>query len=205
MRWQRLFQDFEDQLDRETDAELEDMARDEERLRIAKLSLADRLRAIVLAAAPTSERRDASTQLFLRIGHIDAECTISRVGRDWMLADISSPHVFAGAAIIPLAAIGIVRMQNEATVKISLSSDSVAEKPTLSSDIGMTFVLRDLCRRRREVKIFCGEDEVSGTIDRVGRDHLDIAVHAIGAPRTVATNRDVVIVPLARVDLVLLP
>jgi hypothetical protein len=41
--------------------------------------------------------------------------------------------------------------------------------------------------------------EISGTIDRVGADFAEIAVHAAWEPRRAATVRSVVLVPLAAV------
>ena len=44
--------------------------------------------------------------------------------------------------------------------------------------------------------------EVHGTIDRVGRDHVDLAVHDRGEPRREGAVREVRIVPLAALLLV---
>jgi len=62
-------------------------------------------------------------------------------------------------------------------------------------------VLRDLCRRRA-VDLVLAAGEVHGTIDRVGRDHVDIAVHERGEARRPGAVREVRIVPFATLQLV---
>lgn len=203
MRWERLFQDLEDQLDRETDSELEDIARDEERLRIAGLTLADRLRSVSSSAG----RRPKDVRpLSLRTGSIDLACTVTRVGRNWMLAEIVSPSALRGSALIPLSTIESLRGLDAEVVTTSLgSADNAEESSRLTNDIGIAFVLRDLARRRRLVTIVRGGVDVSGTIERVGRDHIDIAVHMRGASHNRGHSAEVMIIPMAKVELVLLP
>jgi hypothetical protein len=46
------------------------------------------------------------------------------------------------------------------------------------------FVLRDIARRRLPVRVALTTGRtLVGTIDRVGADHLDLALHERGAPR----------------------
>ena len=134
MRWERLFQDLEDQLDYETDAEIEDRARDEERLRVARLSLSDRLRGL-------SAERTSPVAVGLGVGVYNLECTISRVGRDWVLVRILSPVALRCEALVPLGAISRLDFTSVADVQRSLAlttSGSVG----LANDIGLPFVLR---------------------------------------------------------------
>ncbi len=203
MRWERLFQDLEDQLDRETDSELQDIARDEERLRIARLALADRLRSLSTSFAklPTDAR-----VLSLRTGLCELSCRVTRVGRDWMLAEIVSPLAMSGSALIPLAAIESLRVLDAEAVTTSLGNAAdVVASTRLTNDIGIAFVLRDLARRRRHVTIVRGDVDVSGTIERVGRDHVDIAIHSRNVSAYSSHSAEVMIVPLAKIELVLLP
>ena len=44
--------------------------------------------------------------------------------------------------------------------------------------------------------------EITGTIDRVGADFAEIAVHAAWEPRRAATVRSVVLVPLAAISMI---
>jgi hypothetical protein len=68
--------------------------------------------------------------------------------------------------------------------------------------IGLPFVLRDLCRRRKSLQIQTALGVVTGTIDRVGRDHLDLAVHAVGTARRAAEVQQYRIIPLEQIQLV---
>jgi hypothetical protein len=197
MRWERLFQDLEDQLDRETDAELEDIARDEERLRIARLPLIERVRDCLgePGSVPT---------ISVSVSQAVLECTVIRCGRDWMLAQVHEPLALCGTALIPLTALRSLRMDARDTSDAGRPrrTGTVGRTRQLSSDIAFTFVLRDLCRRRRHVTLWCDVDETSGTIERVGKDHVDIAIHSAGFSRSTQTVSHVAIVPLTRIDLV---
>ena len=72
----------------------------------------------------------------------------------------------------------------------------------LAERIGISFVLRDLCRRRTPVHLATDDGRVHGTIDRVARDHLDLALHEPGTPRRDREVRGIRIVPLERIVLV---
>jgi hypothetical protein len=205
MRWQRLFQDLEDQLERETDAELEDIARDEERLRIARLTLAQRLRSLVTPSESAPNGARTPRLLSIRIGDRDVECSVSRVGRDWMLVEVASPNLFAGSALIPLGAVSSIRLTGVASDPRSLGLVDGDAPSTLASDIGLAFVLRDLARRRRHLRIVSVGSEVSGLIDRVGRDHIDVSVHGAGLGRAESRALTVFLIPQANIQMVLLP
>ena len=65
---------------------------------------------------------------------------------------------------------------------LASAEDSGSERG-LSARLTLSFVLRDLCRRRKFVEIRLLDSTVFGTIDRVGRDHVDLAVHEVGSAR----------------------
>jgi len=197
MRWERLFQDLEDQLDREADAELEDIARDEERLRIARLPLIERVREF-------QGQPGSAPVLSISVSQLVLDCTVIRCGRDWMLVQVHGPAALAGTALMPVAAMKSVRIHALGVSQVTRpkSGEASVRPGALSSDIAFSFVLRDLCRRRRHVTLRCDFDEISGTIERVGKDHLDIAIHSAGLPRTADAVSHFEIVPLARIDLV---
>jgi hypothetical protein len=63
-------------------------------------------------------------------------------------------------------------------------------------------VLRDLCRHRQPVELRLRDGRMHGTIDRVGRDHLDLAAHEPGAARREESVASYRIVRLAQIVLV---
>lgn len=197
MRWERLFQDLEDQLDRETDAELEDIARDEERLRIARMSLMERVRDFL------GQPREVP-ELLISVSQLILSSAVIRCGRDWMLVQVREPMSLAGTALVPITAVRSIRIGATRDNELRRhSGDALAETQRgLTSEIALTFVLRDLCRRRRHVTLRCGLSETSGTIERVGKDHMDIAVHSARLPRSAQPVSHVEIVPLVRIDLI---
>ena len=196
MRWERLFQDLEDQLDRETDAELEDIARDEERLRIARMSLMERVRDFLGLPRDVPE-------LLLSVSQLILSCAVIRCGRDWILVHVREPVSLAGTALVPITAVRSIRIGATRDNEIRRPPVALAEtQQGLSSEIAFTFVLRDLCRRRRHVTLRCGTSETSGTIERVGKDHMDIAVHSARLQRSAQPVSHVEIVPLIRIDLI---
>jgi hypothetical protein len=72
---------------------------------------------------------------------------------------------------------------------------------SLAARLGLPFVLRDLCRRRSALHVRTRHELFHGTIDRVGRDHLDLAEHEPGVPRRERAVRAVRLVPVAEVVL----
>jgi hypothetical protein len=189
MRWDSLFDDLESQLERERTAEELDLEAEEERLRLGRLALRDRV--LALAAAP-GER---PLRLGL-VGGMRLSVHPHTVGRDWLSAALPDGR----QCIVPLASIASISL-SQVEVATSLHGAGVPGD-TVSGRLGLPFVLRDLCRRRRQVEVTTVDGVLIGTIDRVGRDHLDLAVHEAGTARRESAVRDVLIVPIARVVLV---
>lgn len=193
MRWQNLFDDLESQLESELGAEEVDLLAEEERLRLGRLTLRDRIRALH-AATPAS-----SLGVTLRTGERLA-VRVAAIGRDWVAGELDAGAL--RSAIIPLAAVVSLDPIGD-QLGVSLRVDPAPEPPTaLSARLGIAFVLRDLCRRRAGVDLHLGAERLHGTIDRVGRDHLDLAEHAAGEPRRTAAVARIRIVAVAGVDLV---
>ena len=193
MRWQNLFDDLESQLESGLGAEEVDLLAEEERLRLGRLTLRDRVRALH-AEAPAS-----ALGLTLRDGERLALRTAA-VGRDWVAGELDAGVL--RSAIVPLAAVASLDPVGD-QLSLSLRVDPAPEPPTaLSARLGLAFVLRDLSRRRAAVELHVAGHRVHGTIDRVGRDHLDLAEHAAGEPRRTAAVARIRIVAFASLDLV---
>lgn len=196
MRWDKLFDDLESQLEHELSAEELDVEAEEERLRLARLALRDRLTAL-----HESEGRGSDYRIALIIGSTRLCVRPVTFGRDWLSADLvpetGTPSVPA-QVVVPLPSItGVVFSAEQ--VRGSLVPVPPAGHPALSARLGLGFVLRDLCRRRRAVDIILGQGELHGTLDRVGRDHVDLAVHERGAARRESAVREHRMIPLAAV------
>lgn len=171
MRWERFFDDLEDQLASEWEAERAALDTEAERLRLSQVSLRDRLHALVADdAAPASfSLVDASTHV----------ARVTRVGADWV--QLRAGPSSGGTLVVPIGSIESVGMPQAAmlpSARPAPPSSALLERMTLG------FALRDLVRRRSAVTIhLVGGRTLSGTIDRAGSDHLDIALHDPGAPR----------------------
>ena len=197
MRWNNLFDDLEGQLEQELTAEDADLKVEEERLRIGRLSLRDRLLAI--------HRADAKDTMRLTlVGGQSVTVRPTTFGKDWFAADLVEPSARQQQCIIPLAAIASLALSRGQITSSLIPSAAPDAAPSLASRLSLVFVLRDLCRRRRSLKLRMLGGDAYGTIDRVGRDHLDLAVHEPGMPRRESVVLHFRVVPLAQIVLVLL-
>ncbi|TFC19542.1 hypothetical protein E3O19_02610 [Cryobacterium algoritolerans] len=215
MRWDNLFDDLEGQLEHELNAEEVDLRAEEERLRLGRLSLRDRLTSLaagrggaVLAtgAAGNGAARSGAARSragILRIALVSGETITLRpttFGRDWLAADLLDAPTLGAQCVLPLAAIaGVIVSAAEVPVSLAAEPDRAAR---LVDRIGLSFVLRDLCRRRSSLEVHTRTGLLTGTIDRVGRDHMDLALHAAGTLRRAAEVHQYRIVPLAEIQLV---
>jgi hypothetical protein len=220
VRWDNLFNDLSVQLENELDAEDTDLRAEEERLRLGRLILRDRLSSLARAD-------DLGVRGVLHLRLVSGQTVTVRpqtFGRDWLagelagelvgdlvgdLADnLARAHAPGSAAsmarlaacVIPLAAIASVTLQ-PAQVQETLTSEPESSA-RLTDRIGLSFVLRDLCRRRQQVELHTAQGLVTGTIDRVGQDHFDLAVHERGTVRRAGEVRELRLLPFAQVHLV---
>jgi len=188
MRWDHLFDDLAGQLEHELEAEQVDLQHEEERLRLGRLDLRDRITA--LHRGPAATRR---LHLRLRSGERVALSPMT-VGRDWVAGDLDDrPH---HQAIVPFHAIDSVQLDRE---QVAVSLHPGPEGPQLAARLGLGFLLRDLCRRRAPVTVVTDAGPATGTIDRVGRDHVDLAVHELDVPRRNGAVDHVRLIRLAQV------
>ncbi|GAB3600918.1 hypothetical protein [Microbacterium tumbae] len=176
-----MFEDLEGQLASEWEAERAALDAESERLRISRLDLRSRLRALCEA--------DAAVQVDLA-GIRTLTLRAQELGADWIGASADGDH---GISIVPLDSIRGIRMDHGlllSTLEPAQSGASLRERMTLG------FVLRDLARRRVPVWIDDPDGlRLHGTIDRAGADHLDLAEHDAGTPRRAQEVRGMRIVP----------
>lgn len=189
MRWDRFFDDLEDQLASEWEAERAALDTEAERLRLSRVTLRERLAALAgrerTAASPSFDLADGTVLL----------AEVSGVGADWVALEASSAR--AGAVVAPLAAIEGIGMPHADLLRTARPS---AEASSLADRVTFGFVLRDLVRRRTEVALHLVRGRVlTGTIDRAGADHLDLALHEPGTPRRTDAVSGFRVVPYAAV------
>ncbi|GAA1689684.1 hypothetical protein GCM10009792_07210 [Microcella alkalica] len=190
MRWDHLFDDLAAQLEHELRAEEADLEHEEERLRLGRLAIRDRIAALQRAADPGARR----VRYRSRSGEVHSLRPLT-VGRDWMAGDLDDRSGTQG--VVPFSAIEALLI-DRAHVAESLAASP--EAPILAARLGIAFLLRDLCRRRTPLTVETTTTSVTGTIDRVGRDHFDVAVHELDTPRR---ERDVDHVRVIALDQVL--
>jgi hypothetical protein len=190
MRWDMLFDDLEAQLDREQHDEERALELESERLRLSRLGLRDRF--LAMAAAD----QDAAGVRVELAGGRTIHLRPATFGRDWVSGALAGRRDGA-QCVVPIAAVAAIsagrRQVEESLAPVPLPSARVAER------IGLAFVLRDLSRRRIAVDVESLDGRHHGTIDRVGLDHLDLALHEAGTPRRERDVRGYRLVPFERV------
>jgi hypothetical protein len=176
MRWDQLFEDLESQLEQlslaERDAEIADRTRAE----LARVSMLDRLRASVGRAVICS----------LTDGGV-VRGRLNRVGADFVLLSQAR-----GETVVPLTAMVLLEGLGESAVSADVAGRVV-------SRLGLRAVLRSLARDRSAVRLCVGaERALVGTVQRVGSDFLQLAVHEAEESPRPDVVRATPVIPLAR-------
>lgn len=198
MRWDHLFDDLAGQLEHELQSEETDLQQEEERLRLGRLSLRDRLVALRgRSGSPEFESAMSSVSCRLRSGEVERVRLVT-IGRDWLAGDREG-NAARQQVIVPFAAVDSLLLTAE---QAQASLGAVAERSELAARLGVSFLLRDLCRRRTVVSVRTFTAEITGTIDRVGRDHVDLAVHDREVPRRSREVDHVRVIPIEQILLV---
>lgn len=168
MRWERFFEDLEDQLDSEWEAERAALDSEAERLRMSQRTLRERLVATV------------GGELGIELaGGAAASGRVVAVGADW--CGLDPVETRGGTVLVPLWSVRALTMSHEGVLR---AARSAGPGSSLSQRMTFGFVLRDLVRKRVPVSVELGSQRaLTGTIDRAGADHLDIALHDPGLPR----------------------
>jgi hypothetical protein len=177
MRWDALFEDMEAQLAAEARLQLDSEITERSRVDVAGLELAGRLRAS-LGHVVTVHLLSGSA-VSGRLNH---------VGSEWLVVNEEQRQV-----LVPHAAIGWCA---------GLGRQAVTELSGVRTRLGLASALRALSRDRSDLALTLangavGELTVHGVIDRVGRDHVDLAVTRPGEPRRAGNVLEVATVPFA--------
>jgi hypothetical protein len=172
VRWERLFADLEAQLEAAQRRELDVEVADRTRRELALTTVTDRLRA---AVGGRLELTAAGA------GSLAGE--VERVGTGWLLLDCSPT-----LTVLVLA---------DAIVSIrGLPGFSAGAADAVAARMGLGIVLRGLAQDRAAVALTLRDGSApTGTIDRVGADHLDLAEHPVDQPRRNAAVRGNCTVP----------
>ena len=181
MRWQQLFADLTAQFDEaEAAAELAEAA-SRARAELGAVSLAGRLAGS--SGAP------------VRLRCRGAGClagVLVDVGPDWLLLvdERGAESVVAARSVTSVTGLGR-----------RTGSREDSDRPRVQFDLRL--VLRAAARNRSAVSVTTDDGVVlSGTIDRVGADFVELAEHLVGEPRRAASVRGIHAIALAAVAVV---
>jgi hypothetical protein len=178
MRWDRLFSDLEAQLLAAEAAELAGEVRERTRRELALLRISDRVSASRgHPVAATVEGAGVLRGLLLDSGP-DGLLVEEPGGRE---------------ALVPFAALlGVTGL--------GAGTSAPGSEGAVGSRLDLRWALRGLARSRTGVAMTLRDGStVSGTLDRVGTDHVELAEHGQGEARRAGAVRDVRLVPLAAV------
>jgi hypothetical protein len=175
MRWDALFADLEAAAEAQDRLEYEAEVADQARAEYAAVRLVDRIRAQVgqpLTCQLVDGRR--------------LEGTVDDVGPQWLLLGTTRGQVLA-----PVHALVAVDGPGRS---VALPDGEVGRR------LGLGVVLRGLAVRRVPVRLTLADrTTLTGTVDRVGADHLELAVHAVDAPRRASAVTGIRLVPFGAV------
>jgi len=178
MRWEELFGDLEGQFEAAESAELASEVADRSRREISTLRLVDRLRPVV--GRPVDVRlRGAGT----------VAGRLAALGPDWLLLAQTGTRETLMATHAVLSVGGLTAQSAN-----PMSEGAVAAR------LDFPFALRAITRDRSPITLSLVDgSHISGTIDRVGSDFIEVAEHATGEVRRRAAVQSVRAYPIVAV------
>jgi hypothetical protein len=178
MRWDALFADLEAQIDVLTAAERDAEIADRTRSEVGRLGLTDRLRAAVGCQLRIACRGDLTLT-----GRLD------RVHPEWLLLGDGAGREALLATCGVLSVAGLSRL--------SAAPDSMS---AVDARFGLRLALRGIVRDRSPARLYLVDGTVvDGTLDRVGADFVEVAVHPLGEPRRRSTVNQTLLVATAAI------
>jgi hypothetical protein len=168
VRWESLFADLDAQMEELEAAELSSEVADRTRREVARFRLVDRLR-------PTF----GHPVTVFTLGGAKVAGRVAGVGSDWLL--VAEDRRFE--TLVPLDAITGITGLGGLTA-------SPGSEGKVSAKLTLGYALRGIARDRAPVSIALRDSTgVTGTIDRVGADFLELAEHGAAEIRR---TRDIV-------------
>jgi hypothetical protein len=187
MRWEQLFSDLDGRFVELADAEMMAELADRERVASGAISVVERIGGAI--GRPLRVRTTAG---------IAVTGALLEIGPDWLLIQEGPGR----EVLLALTAVTIVE---------GLAAATGPAVGGVKLRLNLRFALRGIARDRSPVALVVrggvGEPmglytEITGTVDRVGGDFVEVALHAPWEPRRAASVRSVVLVPLTAVVLV---
>ncbi|WP_405056226.1 hypothetical protein OG474_26230 [Kribbella sp. NBC_01505] len=170
MRWDALFEDLESQFDALQEGDLYGEVADRIRTELSKITVLDRLRGAV----------DSVIRIELT-GTEPLQGLLTRVGKDCLLIEAGREEW-----LVPVSALVAVHR---------LGPWAEPAVGAVAGKLGLAHLLRGIARDRSLVTVFCGGIPITGTIDRVGADFLEVAEHPLDAPRRRSEVYNVRLIP----------
>ena len=195
MRWERLFDDLEAQLSADVTRELVAEVADRTRRERALVGMHERFAAA--ADRAVVEIRVAGVGLLRGL--------VTGSGPDWVLLD---HRVEAAVSVVPATGSGSARVDRPMLVPThairSVTGLGGAEQTgAVAKGFGLGSALRAVSRDRAVVDVIDVDGAVvTGTIDSVGQDYLEVAEHSADLPRRTENVLAVRAIPFAGVAMV---
>lgn len=183
MRWEDLFADLE--------ARWESALRSEKQAELPEVIRAE-LAAVTVGARLTGSVGGPAS---LGVAGRTVSGVLGRTGKGWLAVQ---------------GADGVDTVVNTAAIEyIDRLGVAQAGADPVVSRLSFGHALRSIAKNRSAVRVVVGRTgeaagglEMTGTIDRVGADHVDLALHDIDQPRRASGLRGVRTVPMAAIALV---
>lgn len=174
MRLDALFEDLESQFAALQDGDLYGEVAERIRAEAGRITLLDRLRGAV------------GTVIRIELTHAEpVQGELVRVGKDCLLLEGERFEEW----LVPVWALTAVHR---------LGPWAEPAEGAVAAKLGLAHLLRGVARDRSPVTLYCAgpaPHPVTGTIDRVGADFVELAEHALDAPRRRTEVYNVRVVP----------